>query len=377
MKILLVSESYPPVMSGVSTVVASYAQMVRALHHSVSVITANNCFASSVTTTQGIRTYRIKAVKNYIRPGSSIPIPDYKEIKTIIEKVRPDIIHVHMIASLAIVIQQIAKRMHIPIVATVHAIPKWILTYIPLPPLLFTLCEYILWKYLQRFLNATQHVIAPSEFVKKELIQHGIKTPCSIIPMWITKSKAMSLTDFHCDRKTTYYCFIGRLDVDKNVAFLIRSWILFQNKQPQNVQRKLLIIGSGTQEVYLKRLAEHDPTHSIFFLGTYKENELSYFYQHCHFFCMPALYETQSIVTLQAIAHGKTAILARSGALTEIKRRYPKQVLLYNPTNQHDLVRCFKTQFTKLPKPNMEFYSKQRILRQVCLLYTSVINASS
>lgn len=376
MRILLVSESYPPVVSGVATVATSHARMARAFHHTVTVITANSGARSLVTTTQGIKTYRMKATRNYLRPGSSIPVASYQELKAIIERERPDIIHIHTIASLAVIVQHIAKEKHIPVVATVHGIPPWILTYIPLPKKLLFPLEYILWIFLIRFLNAATHVTVPSFYVKQELIRHGLKTACSFIPMWITKSKDRSVPHVHCNRKTTYYCFIGRLDVDKNVAFLIRSWIRYKQQQPDTT-KQLLIIGSGTQETYLKRLARTDTTRSIQFLGKYEEEKLTYFYTHCHFFCMPALYETQSIVTLRAIAYGKMTILADSGALTEIKKRYPKHVLLYKPENQNDLIRCFSTAPKKLPEPNMEHYSEKIITHHMRQLYRLIMHTSS
>jgi len=357
MKILLVSESYPPIMSGVATVVSSYAHALHAHHHSVSVITTNNTYTSCVTKTNGITTYRIKGIKNIIRPDCSTSIPSRKELRAILEKEQPDIIHVHSFATLIIFIRPLAKHMHIPIVATCHGIPPWLTTYIPLPKIMLFPLEYVLWEFLRRYLNTTHHVLTPSLYVKQELIRHGVTTPCSILPMWIKSAKQnvkkIQGTNFVYSPSKTYYCFIGRLNPDKNLAFLFRSWILFQKKHPNAKKRRLLIIGSGTQEAYLKQLASLDQTHSIMFLGKYEEQELSYFYKHCQFFCMPALYETQSIVTLCAIAQGKTAILAHSGALLEIKKRYPKHVLLYNPTSQQDLIRCLKTTVKKLPKPNM------------------------
>jgi glycosyltransferase involved in cell wall biosynthesis len=384
MRILLVSESYPPVVSGVSTVVASYAQMLRRLHHSVCVITTNNTHVSCVTKTKGITVHRIKSTKNYLRPGSSIAVPSKKEIKAIIEKERPDIIHVHTIATLSFSVQHIAKRMNIPVVATVHGIPPWLLTYIPIPKVFLFPLEYILWIILKQHLNRIVHVTTPSLYVKQELIKHGVTTACSVLPMWIVpprqETKRNRLKNFHCNPSTKYYCFIGRLDPDKNLPFLIRAWIRFQKQHPGAAKRRLLVIGSGTQESFLRRLATYDLTHSIIFLGTYEEKELSYVYQNCHFFCMPALYETQSIVTLQAIAHKKIAILARSGALTEIRKRYPKQVFLYNPNIQDDLVRCFgevASTSTSIiqPKPNMAFYSQQKIRNQLIQLYTTIIKA--
>ncbi len=386
MRILLVSESYTPLTSGVSTVVDSYAQMLHKCNNSVSVITANNYSTSSVTINKGVRIYRIKSIRNYLRPDCPIPIPRYEEIKKIIEKERPDIIHVHTIATLALFVQHVAKRMRIPIVATVHGIPPWILTYIPFPKPLLSPLEYILWIFLVRYLNATEHVTAPSLYVKRELVRHGVKTACSIIPMWISPpeqtTKHIRLQNFHCDPSTTYYCFIGRLDPDKNISFLMDAWIRFQNQHTNAQKKQLLIIGPGTQTSYLKRLAANDPTHSIVFLGKYEEKQLFYFYDHGHFFCMPALYETQSIVTLQAIAAGKIVLLAGSGALREIKQRYPKHVLLYKPNNQDDLVRCFKaasklSRSRILPKPNMEFYSQQKISHQLLALYETAITTSS
>lgn len=385
MRILLVSESYPPVMSGVSTVVSSYAHILRRLHHSVSVITTNNAHVSCVTKTQGITIHRIQSTRNYLRPGSSIAVPTHKEITAIIEKERPDIIHVHTIATLSFSVQRIAARMHIPVVATVHGIPPWLLTYIPIPKELLFPLEYILWSILTQHLNRTAHITAPSLYVKQELIKHGVTTACSVLPMWIVAPRSITkrrrLKNFIFAPSMTYYSFIGRLDPDKNLVFLIRAWIRFQKQHPGAVKRRLLVIGSGTQESLLRRLATHDLTHSIIFLGTYEENELSHVYQNCQFFCMPALYETQSIVTLQAIASGKTAILARSGALTEIQRHYPKHVLLYNPIHAADLIRCFEKASKLpskgiLPKPDMKFYSQHRILHELRSLYTSVIHTS-
>jgi glycosyltransferase involved in cell wall biosynthesis len=372
-------------MSGVSTVVSSYAHMLRKLHHSVCVITTNNTHVSCVTTTNGITIHRIQSTKNYLRPGSSIAVPSHKEITAIIEKERPDIIHVHTIATLSFSVQRVATRMHIPVVATVHGIPPWLLTYIPVPKVLLFPLEYILWSILTQHLNRTAHVTTPSLYVKRELIKHGVTTACSVLPMWIapsrSKAKRHRLKNFIFAPSITYYSFIGRLDPDKNLLFLIHAWIRFQKQHPGAAKRRLIIIGSGTQESFLRRLAAHDLTHSIIFLGTYEEKELSYVYKNCQFFCMPALYETQSIVSLQAIAYGKTAILARSGALTEIQRRYPKHVLGYNPMHATDLIRCFE-QASKLPskgilpKPDMKFYAQHRILHELHSLYASVIHTS-
>ncbi len=379
MKILLVSESYPPITSGVSTVVAEYAQMLRTCHHSVSVITTNNSFTTSVSTIQGIKIYRIKAIKGFIRPDCPFPIPSYKEIQTIIRKERPDIIHEHSILTLASVVQRVAKHNNIPIIATVHGIPPWLVTYFTLPKIFLVALEYIFWVFLKNHLNKITHITTPSLYVKRELISHGIHVACTVLPMWIApfpQTIPTKLTHFHFDPSVIYYCFIGRLDPDKNLPFLLHAWIYFQKLYPHAEKRKFLLVGSGKQKSLLHSIAAQDVTHSILFLGKYEEKKVYYFYQHCHFFCMSALYETQSIVTLRAISAGKTVILAHSGALPEINERYPKHVLLYNPTSQQDLIRCFTTTVKKLPKPNMTFYSQRKIVHQVCSLYKSIISAT-
>jgi len=101
----------------------------------------------------------------------------------------------------------------------------------------------------------------------------------------------------------SFYLCVSRLVPYKRIDLAIRA--------AQAMRRNLVIIGKGSDEVRLRRIAQHDP--SIFFAGHLTDEEIVGYYQRCTGFLFPGE-EDFGLTALEAMAAGKPPIVyAKSG----------------------------------------------------------------
>jgi glycosyltransferase involved in cell wall biosynthesis len=101
-----------------------------------------------------------------------------------------------------------------------------------------------------------------------------------------------------------YYLSVGRLDASKRVDILIQAC--------RQLKRKLIIVGSGPQEKYLRDIA--DPT--IEFRGWVSPDELAHLYHHCKALLF-ASYEDFGLVPVEAQSYGAPVIAYGAGGALE------------------------------------------------------------
>jgi glycosyltransferase involved in cell wall biosynthesis len=111
--------------------------------------------------------------------------------------------------------------------------------------------------------------------------------------------------------------YVGRLDVDKNVEILIKAIPLITKK----IAAHFVLLGEGTEkeklQVLVKALKAQANISFLKFID-YNNRALPRIYQTSNLFVNPCPYETQSIVTLEALATGLPVVVANAGALPEL-----------------------------------------------------------
>jgi len=109
---------------------------------------------------------------------------------------------------------------------------------------------------------------------------------------------------------TKYYLYFGRLEPGKGVDLLIKA-----AKRLPKINLK--IIGSGSQEAVLKKLAQNNT--NIKFLGWQDKQDLAQQVADAEFVIMPSrAYETFGLAVLEAFSFAKPVIAANLGALPEL-----------------------------------------------------------
>ena len=173
-----------------------------------------------------------------------------------------------------------------------------------------------LWRYsglLQRCLTHIDSFIAPSHFTRQRHVDAGINRPMAYLPhgldsTWSTPSR-ISRDDAQLPARP-YFLFVGRLEKLKGVHRLIPHFL----KQDA---ADLLIIGQGSEEAELRRLA--NASARIHFAGWRQGEMLKAAYAHAIATVVPSLtYETFGLVAVESFSQGTPAIVHDLGALPEL-----------------------------------------------------------
>ncbi|MEO5572212.1 MAG: glycosyltransferase [Bacteroidia bacterium] len=212
-------------------------------------------------------------------------------------------------------------------------------------------------KFVIRFLaQKAAAVTTVSEFLKKGMIQNGIKGNFYITPNVIeTDSKPVS--EKVNDGTIKILSVADLVDEIKNISGTIKAVAETIKTYPKT---RLDIVGGGPDSEKLEKLAAELSllNKSIFFHGM-KTNEEVYQYLHqCDFLIMNSRFETFSSISAEAMSCGKPVIATRCGGPDEFV--IPLTGILIEPGNHKELVVAIKKMIENYHK-----YDEQEIKKYV------------
>ncbi len=318
MNILVVSGSYPPFTSGVSTVAGSISMAMASRGHNVGVICPSYSLESSKMIVNNVLEFRLKSFPNPFRTGHRIILPAFSEVEKIVNNFKPNIIHLHDPAYISNYTINLANNNKIPTLYTHHFIPRYLTSYMKgfIPGLhIFSKLdkiEALTSYYMKKFSNKCSRIITPTFTIKKYLINLGVIKPIEAI------SNGINIKHFHNGvrksmQEVPTLLYFGRLDKDKSLEVLIKAM--------GEVKKicKLIIAGDGDENDKLRNLTvKLHLEKKIYFTGYVNEKDVPDLYKNADLFVIPSTVEAQSIVTMQALASGLPVIASDSAALPEL-----------------------------------------------------------
>jgi glycosyltransferase involved in cell wall biosynthesis len=147
-------------------------------------------------------------------------------------------------------------------------------------------------------------------------------------------------------RREDFYLITGRLSSYKNFDLVVKLF--------NNLNQKLIIIGTGIEEENLKRLAT---SKNIKFLGKVSDEVLEEYYNKAKGYICPVKDEDFGIALVEALSHGTPALAHRSGGPKEILRE-DVDGLFFNEVNLDSLTEKF-IEFDK--KLNENYFDRKNI----------------
>ncbi len=326
MKIALISSSYPPATSGVSVVVQQLAQHLASLNHQVIVLTSNQVSSFRSDYSSNLTVYRFPAIPNPFRFDHFFPLPSVLKTKSILGQFCPDIIHLHDLSPLSFSSLTFAKKHHLPIIATHHFTQELVFhSFRPTrhrhPP---SQSKALFTKTLALIYNQLQTLIVPSSIIAQRLQPH-LKIPITIIPNGIDTNlfKSLNLP------KTTDLIYVGRLDPEKNLSFLIKTLKTIP------LRFTFTFVGSGTQEKLLKKLTINDSR--FHFLPKQNYSKLPAIYNSAKIFITASNSENHPLSILEALACGLPIIAPSAGGIPDIISNKVNG-LLFKPNDTQSLI---------------------------------------
>jgi glycosyltransferase involved in cell wall biosynthesis len=150
-------------------------------------------------------------------------------------------------------------------------------------------------------------VIVPSGFLKRVFLEHEVH--CEIVP------NVVDLSDFSYKLRRVFkpvFLVPRHLKPEYNVGCAIRAFRIIQDKLPE---AELYITGTGSEERYLKHLAEDPRLRRVNFLGHVPHSEMPSLYRHCDMVLNTSNLDNLPCFILEAFASGVPVISTRAGGI--------------------------------------------------------------
>lgn len=170
-------------------------------------------------------------------------------------------------------------------------------------------------KHFYRFSVKKQSIVAVGESVKKSLIEDTgiVEQKINVIKNSISLDRTMDNEKFVYP--TPYILFFGRLSEQKGLKYLLDAYKIASNEVDNFPP--LVVVGTGEQEIFLKKYCEKlEIRKSVFFAG-FKEN-IGPIIENSLFTVLPSLWEGFPLSPLEVFQSQKTIIATDIPGTNEI-----------------------------------------------------------
>ena len=314
------TDSYLPAVDGVVTSLLNFRQELMRRGHEVYVFASGDSSTQKIAKTQK-NVFAIPGMRFKEYPQYSIALlPFLSSLKLMNAKV--DLIHAHTPFTMGAYALLQSKVSSIPIAGSFPTMftDKVILNEYIADERLRKFASKYSWSYLKFFYNRCDGVIAPSETIRSLLVHRKINN-VHTVPNSVDLKRFSTKVDGEKIRRNLLggkrgkiVMYIGRLSKEKHIETLIKAARVLKDDKVMFV-----IGGTGPAASHyhemVKRMHLND---KIKFTGFIDNKVLPQYYAACDAFCIPSTFETQGIVSLEAMASGKPVIGADYLALREL-----------------------------------------------------------
>jgi glycosyltransferase involved in cell wall biosynthesis len=319
MVIAIFSESFTPIINGVSISIETFAKHLQELGCKLYFFAPR--FPGYKDKNSSV--FRFPSFRFPHHPEYPIPIPFSPRIFEAFSSLKVDIVHPQTPFLLGWTAKYLARRNGAALVTTYHTFYEEYSHYAyPIPSFLI---KPFLRKLSKDFCNLCDAVVVPSKPAEQLLRSYGVYRPIEVIPTGLEldswyreENPAFPRFSLGIPPDASILTYVGRLAVEKNVQILLSSFRKLLEKIP-NVY--LLFVGSGPQEEELKGLAEElGVSDKCRFLGFVDREKVRECLSASDIFLFPSKTETQGLVMAEALAMGVPVITADSFGARETIR---------------------------------------------------------
>ncbi len=292
MRLLVITDTYPPDINGVSRTLFTLANGLTARGHEVEIVTTQQ--ASEPET---LKRHVVRACPLIGYPGLRFGLSTPGRMRALFETFKPDALYVATETPLGIASIWAARKMRLPVVSGFHTNFHTYLENYHLPGL-----ETAAQKLLSYIHNQTARTLTPSADSAAMLERWGIHRVGVLgrgvdTDLFSPARRSPELrAEWGADDKTPVALYVGRVAAEKNLTLLMQSFAAFREKHPG---APCVIVGDGPR---LKALRTEHPEY--LYLGAKTGAELAHCYASADVFVFPSISETFGNVVLEAMSSG-------------------------------------------------------------------------
>lgn len=294
MRLLLITDTYPPDINGVARTLSTLAGGLAERGHVVEIVTTLDVKTGE---TESLKRHVTLALPLIGYPGLRMGIATTWKMKAMFGSFKPDVLYVATETPLGIASIRAAAKLGIPVVSGFHTNFQSYLENYHLPGL-----EYVAQSFLRNIHNQTARTLTPSADTAAMLQRWGIKD-VGVLGRGVDtelfsparRSVALRAT-WGADERTPVAIYVGRVAAEKNLPLLMKAFATFREKHPK---APCVVVGDGPR---LKSLQAEHP--EFLYLGAKTGTDLADCYASADVFVFPSTSETFGNVVLEAMSSG-------------------------------------------------------------------------
>lgn len=298
LRIAIVTETWPPEINGVSLSVMQLTKGLQRRGHKILLIRPQ----------QSEKNYHFYPDQECVVRSQSIPKysqlqfgwPQIFKIGQALDQFKADIVHIVTEGPLGLAALNQAKLRQIPISSGFHSSFHDFSRYFDMAFLVKPVRQYLKW-----FHNQTDLTLVPSEDTRQVLNQFGLRCPMRIIGRGVDNQRfnhnlrsSGLRRRWQADDNTTVLLSVGRVSPEKEVPFILQSFNVLKQHQPQR-KLKMVVVGDGPIR---EELQQQYP--DVIFMGEQVGESLAMCYASADAFLFASEVDTFGNVVLEAMASG-------------------------------------------------------------------------
>jgi 1,2-diacylglycerol 3-alpha-glucosyltransferase len=314
-KILMVTNTYGPIVGGLERSVEVFSRELEKRGHQVMVLTPQ--FKGVPQFEKGV--LRVPAIRHVNKTDYSLPMPLSGRIAEALKHFAPDLIHSHHPFFLGGTALRLAGEMVVPLILTYHTMLE---NYTYVVPGDSTALKQFVVEYAVRYANLCDHVVVPSRSIAAILRDRGVGTPMTAIPTGIYVDRfsggdgKAARRRFHIPESAFVVGYCGRVTQEKNLEFLSRVVADFLRRRTDAF---FLVVGEGSLLAKIRRLFAAEGLASRFRApGLQTGRALADGYRAMNVMAFASRSETQGLVLAEAMAAGVPVVGIDAPGVREI-----------------------------------------------------------
>ncbi len=322
MKIAIFSDTFAPLVNGVSSVVFQSALGLAELGHTIKVFTvsAYNKKELNKITSGKFEVIALPSFKTPIYKGLRATLPVGMSILKV-KKFNPDILHSHTPFAVGWEAVWANKMFNTPLVGTHHTFYDYYLKHVKLD---YKWTKKPAGKFMVAYYNRCDLVLSPTHSLAEDLKKYKLKSPVEIMPNPVDTEFFKPAADTAVKEKLKsqmgitekLLVYMGRVSYEKSINQILKAFALGLKKSSGI---KLMIVGGGPETAKLKKLsAGLGISEHIIFTGFVFGQELLEKLQAADAFITASVSENMPISILEAMAAGLPIIATRTLGIPEI-----------------------------------------------------------
>lgn len=383
MRIAIFSESYEPIVNGVSVCVSTLRDELSKRGHEVFIFAP--AFRGHTDAVGNV--FRLPSVHTVFMRDYPIPIPYSPTIRRAFESLDLDVVHTQTPFLLGILGAKWARRCGIPLVSTNHTLYTEYAHYAPIRPMALT--KAFLVRLMKWYYSGCDAVVAPSRPIEAILRSYGVRARVEIIKTGVVAAAPLSAAQRQEVRHglgvlddELLLLYVGRIAREKNLRMLLEAFRIALGVNPR---LKLALVGGGPALAETRRRAEEiGVSGSTRFVGMLPRGQIDPLYAAADIFVFPSATETQGIAICEALSAGLPVVAVDAGGIPEnIQHGVDGFLTADDPAEFADRI-CFlasrrdeRERMSAQARVNARQFSIERMVSDFERFYNSVITAAA